>query len=101
MGDENKHIMIPAPGCGDKPVRLSGASLWLAQHDLLVGQVADLRAERDALRAEVERLRGVLASVEWGQCCDHCPSCEQWTHDGHTYDCKLAAALKKDGACGV
>jgi hypothetical protein len=50
----------------------------------------------DWLVAEVERLRGLLASLEWastrwtGERC--CPSCGELPEHGHA-DCRLAAEL--------
>lgn len=70
----------------------------LAYYDGWQKQLADLRAENSRLSAEVERMRGVLESVEWeGQ--THyggpgCPLCSRaWADNTHKPSCPLGRAL--------
>lgn len=58
---------------------------------------AAIEAERDAAREDAERLREILASVEWCQPTSNstasCPSCEHMFHWGHAEGCELRAAI--------
>lgn len=65
------------------------------EHDVTKGYRQHAERERDELRAEVERLREVLRSVEWSGChSEHCPSCKFLREVDHGVDCRLAAALR-------
>jgi hypothetical protein len=73
---------------------------WDPDRDRL-GSWKDALAEVVRLRAENERLRGLLASLEWaGTYPDmtaeesaFCLVCMGWRHIGHNPGCELAAAL--------
>jgi hypothetical protein len=64
-------------------------------------EVCELEAERDALAAEVERLREALRQWEWrdesydqGETqITYCPACGALSRDGHMADCWMKAAL--------
>ena len=59
-------------------------------HDLV-----GMRAERDALRAQVARLREGLTALEWYDGHDDllCPSCRSLQQYGHSAGCPLAQLL--------
>ena len=62
-------------------------------------EICELEAENVRLRAENERLRTVLQSVEYVEDADGvwwCPSCKVCHHD-HSDNCQLKAALDAAG----
>lgn len=56
-------------------------------------------AERDALKAQVERLREIVVDREWDgydesdEAASNCVECGRYCSDGHATGCKVAAAL--------
>jgi hypothetical protein len=78
---------------GEVPRRAVEVSRLKDQNASLRNDVQSARLERDVFGMENDRLRLLLASLEWAPHDDCCPACCEFRRRGHHPDCPLKAAL--------